>query len=257
MAKKKKELYDDDMEENEEVNDDYDDDDLEFDDDDDENIPREGDDDDDYDEENLNEEEIQENEAEVEEIESKLASGEEFVASQSEVAMLLKTKIIYTCPRCRRIYFKNKWIKDNITDIYAVRTELAYCDKCLGKASENFVGNIEIYDKKLSENKNAFIKLAKKVEAELESREPFEIILNIFEKNEILYIFTNTTRLADEISKAFHQEWHGSMREREWFDRNQYLRAKWFSEVLNREYFKSRIRAAKEKRIGLFSFEDE
>jgi len=244
MAKKQKEFLDEDMDEKEDL------DDEELDDED--SIDEK----DDFDEEDLSEEDIEENEAEVEEIESKLASGEDFVASQSEVAMLLKTKLIYTCPRCRKIYFKGKWIKDNITDIYAVRTEMAYCDKCLGKTSENFIGSIEIYDKNLSEKKDALLKLARRVEAELENKEPFEVIIDVFERNEILYLLTNTTRLAVEIARETRHEWHGAM-QYEWFERNQFLRAKWFSEVQNREYFKSRIRAAKEKRIGMFSFEDE
>jgi len=251
MAKRQKDYLDDGMEENEEFDDEeFDDDDF---DDDEDSIDEK---DEDIDDEDLDEEDIEENEAEVEEIESKLASGEDFVASQSEMAMLLKTKLIYTCPRCRRIYFKGKWIKDNITDIYAVRTELAYCDKCLGKTAETFIGSIEIYDKKLSEKKDPLVKLARRVEAELENKEPFEIIIDVFERNEILYIMTNTTRLAVEIARAIRHEWHGAM-QYEWFERNQFLRAKWFSEVQNRDYFKSRIRAAKEKRIGLFSFEDE
>lgn len=251
MAKKQKDILDDDMDENEDFEDEkFDDDDS---DDDEDSIDKE---EDDLDDEDLNEEDIEENEAEVEEIESKLASGEDFVASQSEVAMLLKTKLIYTCPRCRKIYFKGKWIKDNITDIYAVKTELAYCDKCLGKTSENFIGSIEIYDKNLSEKKDALLKLARKVEAELENKEHFEVIIDVFERNEILYLLANTTRLAVEIAREIRHEWHGAM-QYEWFERNQFLRAKWFSEVQNRDYFKSRIRAAKEKRIGMFSFEDE
>lgn len=262
MAKKQKKVYDDDIEErddefDEEPEDDEIDDDLDYDEDEDEeeDIPEDAIIDEESLEE-LGEEDIEENEEEMEQIESKLASGEEFVASQSEVVTLLKANLVYTCPRCRRIFLKNKWIKDSITDVYTVRTELAYCDKCLGKTSENFIGSIEIYDKKLSEKKAALLNLAKKVEAGLENREPFEIIIDTFEKNDILYIFTNTTRLAVEIARAIRQEWHGAM-QYEWFERNQYLRAKWFSEVQNREHFKSRIRAAKEKRIGLFSFEDE
>lgn len=248
MAKKQKDFLDDDVDENDVI------DDGELDDSDDEEDSKEKDEK--FEDEDLNEEDIEENEAEVEEIESKLASGEDFVASQSEVAMLLKTRLIYTCPRCRKIYFKGRWIKDNITDIYAVRTEMAYCDKCLGKTSENFIGSIEIYDKNLSEKKEALLKLARRVEAELENKEHFEVIIDVFERNGILYLLANTTRLAVEIAREIRHEWHGAM-QYEWFERNQFLRAKWFSEVQNRDYFKSRIRAAKEKRIGLFSFEDE
>lgn len=265
MAKKQKKVYDDDIEEREdEIDDEPDDDEIDDDDFDDEDEDDDEDDEDIPDDElideesleELGEEDIEENEEEMEQIESKLASGEEFVASQSEMVTLLKANLVYTCPRCRRIFLKNKWVKDSITDVYTVRTELAYCDKCLGKTAENFIGSIEIYDKKLSEKKTPLLSLAKKVEAGLENREPFETIIEVFEKDEILYIFTNTTRLAVEIAKAIRLEWHGAM-QIEWFERNQYLRAKWFSEVQNREHFKSRIRAAKEKRIGLFSFEDE
>ena len=80
-------------------------------------------------------------------------------------------------------------------------------------------------------------------------------IIDVSEKNDILYIFTNTTRLALEIARGIRYEFGGSI-QYEWFERNQYIRAKWFSEIQNREYFKSRIRAAKENRIGMFSFED-
>jgi hypothetical protein len=250
MEKKQKDFYDD-IEENDELDKDElnDDENFKYE----ENTPDENDESED---EDLDEEEIEENEEEMEEIESKLASGKEFVALHSDIVTLLKANIIHSCPRCRKIYFKDRWIKDNITDIYTVRTELAYCDKCIGKTAENFIGSIEIYDKKLSGKKDSLLKLVKRVEGELENKQPFESVISIFEKNEILYIFTNTTRLAVEIAREIRHEWHGAM-QYEWFERNQFLRAKWSSEVQNREYFKGRIRAAKEKRIGMFSFEEE
>jgi hypothetical protein len=256
MAKKHEDFYDDIVDDEDVDDEDVDDEDVDDEDVDDEKVDDEKVDDEKVDDDDEDDEEVEENEEEMEEIESKLASGEEFVAPHSEVAMLLKANIIYSCPRCRKIYFKDKWIKDNITDIYTVRTELAYCDKCIGKTAENFIGSIEIYDKKLSEKKNALFKLVKKVEGELENKQPFEGVIDILEKSEILYVFTNTTRLAVEIAREIRHEWHGAM-QYEWFERNQFLRAKWFSEVQNREYFKSRIRAAKEKRIGMFSFEEE
>lgn len=202
--------------------------------------------------------EVEEDVEEVEQIDAKLKSGEEVGESASDTSLLLKAKVIYLCPHSRKIFFKNKWIKDSVTDVYTVRTEMAICDQYLKKAKENgyFIGSLEIFDKHLKERKNEIIDMAKNVEAELENRMPFEVIIDISEKNDILYIFTNTTRLAVEIARAIRHEWHGAI-QYEWFERNQFVRAKWFSEVQNREYFKSRIKAAKEKRIGLFSFEDE
>lgn len=199
---------------------------------------------------------VEEDIEEMQEIEAKLESGEDLSATPSETSMLLKTRVLYSCARCRKIYFKNKWIKDSVTDIYTVRTELAYCDTCLKKTDHDFIGSVEIYDKKLKERKKAIIDLAKNVEVSLENRQPFENIIEITEENNILYIFVNTTHLAADIARALRHEWHGSV-QYEWFERNQFLRAKWFSEIQNREHFKNSIRASKEKRIGLFSFEDD
>lgn len=199
---------------------------------------------------------IEENEAEVEDIEAKLESGEGFSSVESEASLLLKARTVYSCPRCRRIYFQNKWQRDTITDLYTVRTEMAYCNRCLEKGLGAFVGSVEVYDKDLAERKESFISSIRTLEAELEHREPFDKIIDIVEKNGILYIFTNTTRLAVEIGRKLSQEWHGA-KQIEWFERNQFVRIKWFAEVQNREYFRSRIRAAKEKRIGLFSFEED
>ncbi|NOX37871.1 MAG: hypothetical protein GXO78_10080 [Calditrichaeota bacterium] len=201
-------------------------------------------------------EEIEEDILELEEIEAKLESGEAFFTTSDDRSLLPKARIVYSCPRCRRIFFNNRWVKDNITDLFTVRTELAYCDRCTSKAVDNFVGSIEIYDKKLKERKDEFVRLAHEVEAELENRPPFEKIINIVEKNDILFIFTNTTRLAMEIGRRIRSEFHGGV-QYEWFDRNQYLRVKWYDEVHNKEYFKERIRALKERRFGLFAFEDE
>ncbi len=202
------------------------------------------------------EENIEEDLEEMEEIEAKLESGEAISPTPREVSLLLKNQVIYSCPRCRRIFFRNKWLKDTVTDIYTVHTEYAYCDSCLGKTMNDFVGSIEIYDRELEKRKDAFISMAKDVEVKLENRLPFEKIINTLEQNGVLYIFCNTTRLAVEIARAIRYEYHGAI-QYEWFERNQFVRAKWFSEIQNREYFKNKIRAAKEKRLGMFSFEDD
>ncbi|GEM_PF-3009908 len=202
------------------------------------------------------EEDIEEDLEEMQEIEAKLESGEAISPTPKEVSLLLKNQVIYSCPRCRRIFFRNKWLKDTVTDIYTVHTEYGFCDHCLGKTMNDFVGSIEIYDRELEKRKDAFIALAKDVEMKLENRLPFEKIINTVEQNGVLYIFCNTTRLAVEIARAIRYEYHGAI-QYEWFERNQFVRAKWFSEIQNREYFKNKIRAAKEKRLGMFSFEDD
>ena len=193
------------------------------------------------------------------EIESKLQKGEDIAnIPDSNTSMLPKSRTIYACPLTKKIFYKNKWIKDTVTDLYTVRTELAVCDQMLERAKKIgfFIGSIEVYDKDLKETRDEIINLAQTVEAELENKMPFDVILDINEVNDILYIFTNTTRLAVEIAKRLRQERGGAI-QYEWFERNQYVRAKWFSEVQNREYFRNRIRAAKERRIGMFNFEEE
>ncbi|MEJ2636929.1 MAG: hypothetical protein P8184_16775 [Calditrichia bacterium] len=193
---------------------------------------------------------------ELEKIEKKLAKGEDVAISAIESSILPKSKIVYVCPRCRKIYINKKWVKDNITDMFTVRTELAYCPKCVGKTFENFVGSVEIYDKKLADRKEEFVAQAKQIERDLEDAMPFEKIIDVVEKKGILFIFANTTRLALDIGKRFRQEFGGGI-QYEWFERNQYLRVKWYDQVDNRGYFKERIRALKERRFGMFSFEDE
>ncbi|MCB0259375.1 MAG: hypothetical protein H6628_12410 [Calditrichae bacterium] len=218
-----------------------------------------GDDDLDDDIEALDDDEVLEESDEPEEDDDALeAKAMELQSSEAlTTAALLKAKVIYTCPVTRKIFYRNKWIKDNITDLYTVKTEMAICDKYLDRAREVglFIGSIEIYDKNLKERKESMLDFARGIERDLEGRMPFEVIIDVSEKNDILYIFTNTTRLALEIARGIRYEFGGSI-QYEWFERNQYIRAKWFSEIQNREYFKSRIRAAKENRIGMFSFED-
>lgn len=203
-----------------------------------------------------NEEETNEDIGELEKIESKIEKGEEAAISLLDSAAIQKTHVLYQCPISKKIYWKNKWVKDNITDIYSIRTELAYSPKYLEKGLNLFIGLVEIFDKKLSERKKEFIELAKRVENELEDAMPFEIIINTAEKNGILFIFTNTTRLAVEIGKALRQEFQGGA-QYEWFERNQYLRVKWYDMIDNRDYFKKKIRSLKNKRFGMFAFEEE
>ena len=236
-----------------------DDDDFPFDDD-----EEEDDDDLDVDDEDNEEEDDDQEEGEketedineLEKIESKLEKGEDVALSALESEVIPKTQTIYSCPRCRKIFFNKKWVKDSITDLFTVHTELAYCPKCVGKTYENFVGSIEIYDKKLKEHKNQMIESAKQVERALEDSPPFENIISTVEKKEILFIFANTTRLAFEIGKMLRQEFGGGI-QYEWFERNQFLRVKWYDQVDNRAYFKERIRSLKDRRFGMFSFEDE
>ncbi len=193
---------------------------------------------------------------ELEQIESKLEKGEDVALSAIEASILPNSHVLYTCPRCKRIYFNKKWVKDNITDIYSVRTELAYCQKCMGKTYENFVGSVEIYHNQLKENKQAMTETIQQVERDLEDAMPFEKVINIVEKEGIFFVFVNTTRLAQEIGKGLRQEFGGGI-QYEWFERNQFLRVKWYDKVDNRKDFKERIRALKERRFGMFSFEDE
>ena len=210
---------------------------------------------DDEDEDEEDEEETEDLE-ELEEIESKLERGEEVAISALETSVIAKSDTIYSCPRCKKIFFSKKWVRDIITDLYTIHTQLAYCHKCIGKTYENFIGSIEIYDKNLKERKNQFIEAAQQVERSIESAPPFENIINVVEKTGILFIFTNTTRLAQDIGKFIRQEFGGGI-QYEWFEKNQYLRIKWYDEVDNRAYFKERLRALKDRRFGMFSFEDE
>lgn len=193
---------------------------------------------------------------ELEEIESKLERGEDVAISALESKIISKSQTIYSCPRCKKIFFNKKWIKDTITDFYTIHPQLAYCQKCIGKTYENFIGSLEIFDKNLKERKDRFIETARQVERSLEDAPSFENIINIIEKTGILFIFTNTTRLALEIGKAIRQEFSGGI-QYEWFERNQYLRIKWYDQVDNKSYFKERLRALKDRRFGMFSFEDE
>ena len=259
MARKKKNpAEDEDFEWEDEMDDDIDDDDDDMDDDDDlddDDDEKDDDDDDDEDDDSGEEEDVDE----MKEIEKKLQKGEDIATMpDSETSLLPKSRVIYSCPLSKKIFYKNKWIRDTVTDLYTVRTELAICDTLLKRAKDigYFIGSIEIYDKDLEESKDEITSLAKTVEAELENKMPFDVIIDIRETNEILYIFTNTTRLTTEIARRLRQELGGAI-QYEWFERNQFVRAKWFSQVQNREYFRSRIRAAKEKRIGMFNFEEE
>ncbi len=227
----------------------YDDDDS----DEDENEDMEDDEEEEDEEENGEETEDME---ELEEIEAKLHRGEDVALSALETKVIAKSQTIYSCPRCKKIFFNKKWVKDVITDLYTVQTQLAYCPKCVDKTYENFIGSIEIFDKNLKERKNRFTEIAKQVERSLEDAPPFENIINTVEKNGILFIFTNTTRLALEIGKALRQEFGGGI-QYEWFERNQYLRIKWYDEVDNKAYFKEKLRALKDRRFGMFAFEDE
>ena len=212
--------------------------------------------DDEEDDEEEDEGEETEDLEELEEIESKLERGEEVAISALETKVLAKSETIYACPRCKKIFFNKKWVKDTITDLYTIHTQLAYCQKCIGKTFENFIGSIEIYDKNLKDRKEQFTESARQVERAIEDTPPFESIINVVEKNGILFIFTNTTRMAQEIGKAFRQEFGGGI-QYQWFEKNQYLRIKWYDEVDNKAYFKERLRSLKDRRFGMFSFEDE
>ena len=176
--------------------------------------------------------------------------------SALESKVISKSQTIYSCPRCKKIFFNKKWVKDTITDLYTIHTHLAYCPKCIGKTYENFIGSIEVFDKNLGEKKDDFMEAAQRVERSLEDAPDFEKVIEMVEKKGILFIFTNTTRLAMEIGKAFRQEFGGGI-QYEWFERNQYLRIKWYDQVDNKAYFKERLRALKDRRFGMFSFEDE
>jgi len=192
---------------------------------------------------------------ELKAIEKRLEKGDDLESASEDISVLLKAGSVYYCARCRSIYFRNKWIKDNITDMYLVRTELAQCDKCLKQNSEHFVSSLEIYDSDLKKRRKALEKLTRTVQNRLENRPPFEKVLNIVERDGILYVFSNTTRLSVEISKELRAEYQGTV-QYEWFERNHYLRARWYASMEERDNFKDRIKLARDHRFGVFAFED-
>ncbi len=57
---------------------------------------------------------------ELEEIESKLKKGEDVALSALESKIIAKSETIYSCPRCKKIYFNKKWVKDMITDFLLI-----------------------------------------------------------------------------------------------------------------------------------------
>ncbi|MGH1366394.1 MAG: hypothetical protein ACRBF0_22730 [Calditrichia bacterium] len=205
--------------------------------------------------EELEKKQKEEFDKELQAIEKRLEKGDDLESSSEDISVLLKAGSVYYCQRCRSIYFRNKWIKDNITDMYLVRTELALCDTCLKENGEHFVSSLEIYDSGLKSRRKAFEKLARTVQNRLENRPPFEKVLNTVERDGVMYIFSNTTRLSVEISKELRAEYHGTV-QYEWFERNQYLRARWYASMEEREVFADRIKQARAHRFGVFAFED-
>ena len=126
----------------------------------------------------------------------------------------------------------------------------------LGKEINHFIGCIECYDSELKGKQKALISLSKRVEAELENRLPFEKVITTHLENDIFYIFLNSTRLTQEIAREIRKEFQGSM-QYEWYERNQFIRAKWFAQKDARDVFKDRIKLSKYKRLGVFSFEED
>ncbi|GAB4364701.1 MAG: hypothetical protein Kow0042_03500 [Calditrichia bacterium] len=212
------------------------------------------DEEDEEDEEDVEAEEETEDLEELEEIESKIGKGEDVAVTSLDISDIPKSKIVYVCPGCKKIYLNKKWMKDNITDLYAVRTELAYCNKCVGKAYDNYVGIVEVYDQKLDQRKDDIIQNVKRIERGLEETVPFEKIIKIVEKNGILFIFANTSRLALEIGKMLRNEYQGVI-QYEWFERNQYLRVKWYGTIEDQDRFRKQIKELREFHFGMFSFE--
>ncbi len=206
--------------------------------------------------ENIGEKEIEEDLLEMEEIQAKIDSGEAFYLPEKDGGNLPEIRMIYCCPRCRRVFFNNRWVKDNITDLFTVRTEMAICGKCLKKGSDSFVGCVEIFDENVAEKKEEIINLAEEVAGNLENSPPFEKIIQCVEKEGVLFIFTNTTRLAMQIGREIRDRFLGGI-QFEWFERNQYLRVKWFDSLSKRDNYNEQIRKLKELRFGVFPFEED
>lgn len=192
--------------------------------------------------------------AETAEIESRLKNGEALSDFEEDKSLLLKNRVLYACPSCTKIYFKRKWIVDTVTDFYTIRTEKAFCKSCLSETDYSFVGTIEIHDPEMAKQKEAIQKLARQVERQLENRPPFEKVLGVVVKSGVLYLFTNTTYLAQEVSKSLRDEFGGVM-QTEWFERNQYLRVRWFKDTQNRNDFMDAGNYFRDDSFGMFRFE--
>jgi len=203
---------------------------------------------DDWDEES---EESEEKEDEESEEQSEIATP-----VKDEKGTVKKVMVLFSCPRCYKVYDGKKWTKDYSIDIFTNTTDLAYCEDCAGKDPSYFVGSIEIYDRKLGERKKQMIDLVRSIEKNFEEKKPFDKILAISETKESLFITINTARLAMEMGRSLRREFHGGI-QYEWFERNRFLRVKWFDEIKNQDYYKERIYAYKHRRRGFYSIEDD
>jgi hypothetical protein len=207
-------------------------------------------------EEEENSEPEEEDIDELEKIEEKIEKGEDVAISSLEAHGIPKSRIVYTCPKCKKIFLKGKWVKDTISDLYTIKPELAYCNKCIKKVYENYIGTVEIRAKDVKEHKEDYLELAREVERELEDPKPFEKIHKVEEREGVLIIRTNTTRLAQEIGKRLRLEFQGGI-QYQWMERNQYLNVIWQDHVDNKNLLKERMRALRERRSGILSLEDE
>lgn len=204
----------------------------------------------DEDEEEEEPEKEEEDINELSEIEDNIDKGEDVVISSLESQGVPKSRMVYTCPRCKKIYMKGKWVKDNISDIYTIRQVLAYCEKCLKKVYENYIGTVEIHSQFLAEQKESILELAEQVVHELEDAPPFEKIVRVQERGGVLYIYTNTTRLAQEIGRRIRLEYQGGIRY-QWLERNQYLQVIWQDHVDNKNLLKERMKELRARRGAL------
>ncbi len=200
--------------------------------------------------------EVEEDEEELEKIEKTLEKGEEVAVSTLDEHGIPESRIVYTCPKCKKIFLKGKWVKDTISDLYTIKQELAYCNKCIKRVYENYIGTVEIRAADVKEHKTDYVELAREVEREMEDPKPFEKIVRVESREGALILYTNTTRLAQEIGKRLRLEFQGGIQYR-WMERNQYLHVVWQDHVDNKNLLKERMRALRERRSGILSLEDE
>lgn len=183
---------------------------------------------------------------------------EKFLAKLSEGAEdPLIEKRVFQCPKCKRYYYKNKWVHDPSIGISVLKPDLAFCNKCIKHVFEDdWIGRVIIHDKQLKERKEMFLAIADQIARTRENVYSFESILSIYEENGVLYINTNTTELAKAIGKRLQEDYHGAI-EYHWEDKNQYLTVKWFDELKNSHYYKGRLKQKKERYPGIYLFDDD
>jgi NMD protein affecting ribosome stability and mRNA decay len=136
---------------------------------------------------------------------------------------------VLVCPRCHAISLKKRWFLDE--DRYqqlrsTPGVHLVVCPGCRRIEQQVYDGDVRLRSPLLRSNKPQALAIIRNEEDKARQTNPFSRLASVVDRGDEIDILTTTTWLAEQIGKAFHKSFKGTL-EIQRLPEEKFVRVRW------------------------------